>query len=38
MIRARELNPALDEALRRRWLATDARLNAQGLEVWLSRQ
>jgi len=38
MARARELNPALDDALRRRWLATDARLNAQGLEVWLSRQ
>lgn len=38
LARVREINPDMDEAFSRRWLATDAELNAQGLEVWLSRQ
>ncbi|MAD43862.1 MAG: MBL fold metallo-hydrolase [Oceanospirillaceae bacterium] len=35
-IQARNL--PLDEDFCRRWLSTDANLNAQGLDVWLSRQ
>ena len=36
--RARALNPEVSAETARRWLATDADLNAQGLDVWLARQ
>jgi glyoxylase-like metal-dependent hydrolase (beta-lactamase superfamily II) len=36
--RIEERGLGLDEHFCRQWLATDAHLNAQGLDVWLSRQ
>lgn len=38
LVRAQALRPDLNGEFCRRWLATDADLNAQGLEVWLNRQ
>lgn len=36
--KALSIKPDLDEQTARKWLATDADLNAQGLEVWLQKQ
>ncbi|WP_369856429.1 MBL fold metallo-hydrolase [Candidatus Thalassolituus haligoni] len=36
--RVQQVNPAFDITLAKQWLATDANLNAQGLEVWLTKK